>query len=155
MKITSCGIIKNEDKPRVGVISINACDDFIHDDIDQGINLSYEEFLLELEERGIEEDSAEWGEECDNFACENETTLVGDWKKVDGKYVPDQNGENGFAATYHDGIITVEWSKTTKKCHHTSPCYMMADGSGPCGDLETEGDSVIAFSLPDDLIRRE
>lgn len=52
----------------------------------------------------------------------------------------------------HEGAGPVEWSRHTTPCHHTSPCYVMADGSGPCGDLDTPGDSVVAFALPPELL---
>ena len=128
MKITSSGIIKNEDKPRVGVISVHSCADSIYDEIYSGIDLVYEEFLLGLQDKGIEEDSEQGQIEIDNYENDNTNTLFGDWKQIESKYSIDRNGSHGFAAHYHDGIITVEWSKHTKKCHHTSPCYVMADG---------------------------
>ena len=55
-----------------------------------------------------------------------------------------------FAAVYNSdsGNISVEFSQTTRSCHHTSPCYVMADGSGPCGNLDTPGNSVVAYDLP-------
>lgn len=112
---TSAGIIKNADKPRVGVIGqYSVCSDLLDDIIRDGIDVAYESFRAEL----------------------------------------DSSGKTGYALTYNtdSGNLCVEYSRTTKPCHHTSPCYVMADGSGPCGDLNTAGNSVIAFCLPDDCL---
>ena len=112
------------------------------------IDLSYEEFISELQEQGKTEDEIE--AELDCFECDSRTFLVGNawFKGADGKYEIDKTKE--YAATYSgdSGNISIEWSKYTRKCNNTSPCYVMADGSGPCGDLDTPGDAVIAYDLP-------
>ena len=150
--ITSCGVIKNREIPRVGVIAGNSelLSDYIYDDIDQGIDLTYEEYLLELEEQGKSEQEIE--EEMDMACFDERIILFGDaWiKNNEGKYEIDKT--KGVAASYDSGsnIITVDWSKTTRKCHHTSPCYIMANGDGPCGNLDTKGDAVLAYDLPKD-----
>jgi hypothetical protein len=152
-KITSSGVIRNADKPRVGIISANALDSSIYDEIDQGIDLTFEEFCQELKDQGIEIDSEQWWIELESYENDSRIVLFGDWiKNGVGQYEPDKSGLKGYAASYNSdsGIICVEWSKTFKQCHHTSPCYVMANGDGPCGDLETDGDAVIAFDLPKD-----
>lgn len=154
MKITSCGIIKNEDKPRVGVISANSekLSDWIYEEITQGIDIHFEQYINELQNEGKTEDEIEKLTEF--WENDSSTILIGDWiKDTKGNYSPDKSKD--FAASYHEGIICVEWSKKTKPCHHTSPCYVMANGDGPCGDLETEGNSVIAYDLPEDLYSKE
>jgi hypothetical protein len=154
-KITSAGIIRNADKPRVGVLSQDSLVDWAWDEIyAQGIDLSYEEFLIELREQGIEEESERWYKATDSYQSDESTFLFGNaWvKNSKGKYVIDTTKE--FAAMIaSSGNVTVEFSKYTARCHHTSPCYVMMDGSGPCGDLDTEGDSVIAYTLPASWIR--
>ena len=62
--------------------------------------------------------------------------------------MPNHAGPNGYAATYSGGNFCVEWSKHTRKCNNTSPCYVMANGDGPCGDLDTKGDVVLAYDFP-------
>ncbi len=162
MKITSSGIIRNEDKPRVGVTS-NASLDFLDECFTEGIDINYEEVYADVlneikaesendSEMDIENEAAKRMEYYENRG----PYLYGDWvKNAEGQYEIDKNGKYGFAVTYsqESGNVSVEWSRTTKRCHHTSPCYVMADGSGPCGDLDTKGDSVIAYCLPDDCIR--
>lgn len=156
MKITSSGIIRNEEKPRVGITQANRLDPSVFDAIYDGIDLRYEEFLLSLKEDGIEEDSKAWYEATDRYQEEETEYLFGDaWiKNEEGKYVIDDTKD--YAAVYSSatGSISVEFSKYTKRCHHTSPCYVMADGSGPCGDLDTEGDSVVAFTLHPDYFQK-
>ena len=117
-----------------------------------GIDLNWEQFLLDLqeEEELSEEDRDDAMENYESQGC---SYLVGDWKQdKDSKWEINKEGEHGFSATYDNSnadTVCVEWSKTTKECHHTSPCFVMADGSGPCGDLDTEGTSVVAYCLPD------
>lgn len=185
MKITSSGIIRNEDKPRVGVTS-KAHPEFLDDCITQGIDLGYESALAETiaeiqgeiaarsedipSEHEAERDMSApklTADDSDGIEAEAQSRLeclessgpylIGDWRKnAEGLYEIDHNGSAGYAAQFNSGsmgdIVTVEWSKTTKRCHHTSPCFVMSDGSGPCGDLDTVGDSVVAYCLPDDCM---
>jgi len=121
-----------------------------------GVDLSSEAFADDLRAQGIDEDSDEWQAAMDHYEPEGSTYLFGDWTRgKDGTYSIDPNGKSGFAATYssNSGNVCVEYSKTTKRTHHTSPCYVMRDGSGPCGDLDTEGDSVVAYTLPAEYFR--
>ena len=135
----------DSEKPRCGIIGANSellNTDYLYDliDINNMIDLSYESSIKELTDEQIEElmDCFESGP---NY-------LIGSWVKVDGKYQVDYNGE--FSGTYNSdsNTVCIEYSKTTRETHHTSPCYIMADGSGQCGDLETSGDSVISYDLP-------
>jgi hypothetical protein len=159
MIITSSGVIKNENVARPGILSVHTLADFVYDEIDNGIDLTYEDFLSELESRGIEQDSKEWYKECDLYEpAYGNIVLFGDWvKNKNGQYEINFNGEHGYAAEYSSstGNISVEYSKTTVRCHHTSPCYVMANGDGPCGDLNTPGDAVLAFTLPSEFFRSE
>jgi hypothetical protein len=165
--ITSCGIIKNRSVPRCGIISIHSLDPYFLDEIVvDGIDLGYQQSQEETRDQIREENpelSDEEIEEAVNESmsnvCENISSYIfGDWKKnTEGLYEIDQNGKQGFALSYspESGVVTVEFSKHTKKCGHTSPCYVMANGDGPCGDLDSEGDSVVAFCLPEDCLCKE
>ncbi len=125
-----------------------------------GIDLAWEEMQLEIasevkaanpdaSEEEIEDMISEASENCEN---DRSYFLLGAWVKNDkGQYEIDTSGKAGsFACSYNSdsNTVTVEWSETVVSCHHTSPCFVMADGSGPCGDLDTAGDSVQAFALP-------
>lgn len=153
-KITSCGIIRDAELPRVGVMNFR---DGFEDYYQDAISLTWmeieAEIRAELAEKGYDAD--ELDEQVDevmrDIEVDSETFLVGDWHRVGDKFEIDHNGKNGFAATYNtdSGVLCIEWSTATKQCHHTSPCYVMADGRGPCGDLDTAGDSVLAYCLPE------
>ncbi len=156
MKITSAGVIRNEDKPRVGVLCGHSLSDGAWCDIDgDSIDLTWEEFIEDLKAEGVEEDSKEWQQIIDRAEFDSRVVLFGSWKKnAKGQYVPDESGEYAAVYSSDSNVVTVEWSKTVVRCHHTSPCYVMANGNGPCGDLDTPGDSVLAYSLPADMIRK-
>jgi hypothetical protein len=120
-----------------------------------GIDLTYESYLEELSD--LSEEDRE--REIDMAEFDSRTFLLGAWVKDDkGMYVIDKTGKSGsFALTYNtdSNNVAVEWSQLTKPCNNTSPCYVMSDGSGPCGDLDSEGDAVIAYTLPDDMFRNK
>ncbi len=156
---TSSGIIRNADKPRVGVISLNS--ELLNQDIDifgeeiiNGIDLGYEEYRAELEASGKTDEEID--EEMYSYRNDESHYLFGDWiKNADGKYEINKTGKAGYAATYssYSGNICVEFSKTARRCNNTSPCYVMADGSGPCGNLDSEGDNVLAYDLPKEFYK--
>lgn len=152
--ITSSGIIRNHSIPRVGIVNASSLyDNLFQDCLNDGIDLTYEEFELSLCD--LSEEEAE--KAMDSAEFDSHTFLLGAWiKDVDGSYVPDITGKNGsFALVYNtdSNIVSVKWSQFTKECNNTSPCYFMADGSGPCGNLDDEGDAVIAYTLPLDMFR--
>lgn len=144
------------------MVSLNSLQDWIYDEIDQGIDLSYEslyeETLEQIREENPNADDTEieeiTRESMEMVEFDTRTVLFGDWIKVDGKYQIDTNGKEGYSAEYNSGMgtVCVEYSRTTKLCNNTSPCYVMADGSGPCGDLDAEGDAVLAYTLPVDFL---
>lgn len=158
--ITSSGVILNREKPRVGVISANSqlLQEWIFDEIDQGIDLTYETAFKEEYDTAIESgqtDDEAWksaNDATEFWDCDSRTVLFGDawaYDEKHGKYYIDKlKGE--YAAVYNNdsNIICVEYSKNIRQCNNTSPCYVMSDGSGPCGDLGAPGDAVIAFDLP-------
>lgn len=138
---------------KVGVCNANNLNSFVFDDINGGIDLTFENYIAELESQDkTEEEIRELTEQYDN---DNRVVLFGDWIKVNGKYEPDKTKD--FAAVYDNesNIITVEWSKHIKLCAETSPCYVMSDGSGRCGDLDSEGTTVTAYSLPIEYFKKE
>jgi hypothetical protein len=150
--ITTSGVIRNRGIARVGVISQHSLNsDFLDEIIRDGINISYEGFILDMQHDGKSEEEIE--EACQFYESDNDQYLYGDWiRDKAGKYSIDRNGNHGFAVAYSGYNVCVEWSKTIKQTHHTSPCYVLANGDGPCGDLDTAGDSVIAYALPDDCL---
>ena len=149
---TSSGILKNIDKPRVGVISCHSVDsDFLDEVICQGINLSYEAYKTELESQGLTDDEIE--KQLELYESQEDTYLWGDWiVDSNGKYQIDHNGKQGLAVSYQGGTLCVEYSQNTVRCGNTSPCFIMSDGSGPCGNLDTKGE-VLAYALPKNCIR--
>lgn len=165
--ITSSGIIRNRSKPRVGVISANSLyDDLYQDCLDHGIDLSWLDFrdetLDRLRAENPDMDETDLDELLDSEtqdACfDSHQFLLGAWVKVNGQYEIDKTGKSGsYALTYNTetNTVCVEWSELTTPCRNTSPCYVMADGSGPCGDLDSKGDEVIAYTLPADMFRSD
>lgn len=173
-KYTTSGIIRNSEKPRSGVVSTNNLASWIYDTIHEGIDLGYEEWALsvieeirqeiklndENDELSEDEINEQVEQELENahYSPDDSTILFGDWKKdKNGFYVPNTKGE--FAAIFTSNgfgdLVTVEWSKHTAKCGHTSPCFVMSNGDGPCGDLDSEGDSVLAYTLPPEFFGKE
>ena len=145
----------------VGVIGASNVDwdDVFHDSIDIG----YIEYMADAIEEykasnpEASEEDIETHEEIlsDDYCGDSTTYLIGDWiQDKDGKYSIDKDGKQGFSATFNSDTnnICVEFSKTIMQCHHTSLCYRMVDGR-PCGDLDTEGDSTLAYSLPVEMWR--
>lgn len=157
--------------PSPGVVNCHNLHSSINDLIAEGIDLCWEEALLDIENeiRGIlkeldlDVDSQEYQEKFDDLYEEKaealavhydggySARLVGDWKKNrDGKYEIDHNGKEGWAGTYSNengSTLVVEWSKWVAKCNQTSPCYIRKDTGGRCGDLDTPGD-MWAYSVP-------
>ena len=161
--VTSSGVIRNRSKPRVGIVSLNSlyCE-FFDDFIVNGIDLTWEsridELTDELRSQGKSDDEIDDAIQNDSDYWESDggEYLIGDWVKDDtGRYSVDKNGRHGFSGHFSGDSqnISVEWSKHVKACDNTSPCYVMADGSGPCGNLDSKGDAVIAYSLPADMFR--
>ena len=137
-----------------GIISLHKLYDSFSDDYlysCSSIDLAYEEAVKELEAQGKTEEEIE--EELQDYNNDYVNILFGDWKQnAEGLYEIDYLGSAGFAGSYSNnggGTITLDWSKWSTECHHTSPCYVMSDGR-PCGDLETKGNSVEAYCFPKD-----
>jgi len=153
-------------QPRIGVVSQHSLADWIFDEIDQGIDLTWLEAIEDLkneikaENPNISEDDLEQRieEESENFEFNRRIMLFGDWKvNEEGKYEIDREGEYGFSAEYNNdtGNICVEYSKYIMiNSRKTSPCYIQADDGHPCADLDSEG-SLEGFSLPPEYYRED
>lgn len=164
--VTSSGIIKNRSIPRSGIVNASSLyDELFQDCLNDGIDLTYESWRIETMER-LKNDNPEMDDielddllqrENDFIDCDSHVFLLGAWvKDSNGQYIIDKSGKSGnYAIEYNteNGIVCVEWSTLTKECNNTSPCYVMADGSGPCGDLDTQGNNVIAYTLPIEMFR--
>ena len=159
--VTSSGIIKNRSKPRSGIVNASSLyRELFEDCMSHGIDLSWESYIDETLARLKSENPDMDDSDIDQLLCneaehvefDSRVFLLGAWVKgKDGKYSIDKSGKNGdYALEYNtgSGIVSVEWSILTKPCQNTSPCYVMSDGSGPCGNLDRKGDEVIAFTLP-------
>jgi hypothetical protein len=162
--VTSSGIIKNRSKARVGVVNASSLyGDLFQDCLNDGIDLSWESLIKETTDRlalnflGLDEFelSDMVDSELQDYDLDSHVFLLGAWvKDYHGGYMIDESGKNGsYALEYNTetGIVCVNWSLKTTKCNNTSPCYVMADGSGPCADLDSKGDTVIGYTLPSDM----
>ncbi len=189
MIVTSSGIIRNEDKPRVGVVNAHSLASWIFDEVSDGVDLTYESYMLDLKGEhdqahldhveeceaahsvGRHSDATSDHEEedfddcracqrlCEQYESNDSTILIGSWKKNDetGLYEIETDRGGDYAATYNSGsgLISVEWSRRTRRVGHTSPCFVMANGDGPCGDLDSEGDTVLAYDLPETFYEKD
>ena len=164
--VTSSGVIRNRFKPRTGIVNAHSLyPELLEDCLNRGIDLTWESYkddrLAELTSENPNLDETEINDLFDNDCIELDSRvfLYGAWVKNDvGQYEIDKTGASGsFALEYNteSGIVCVEWSLETTPCRNTSPCYVMSDGSGPCGDLDTEGDAVVAYTLPSDMFSKD
>jgi len=166
--VTSSGVIRNRSKPRSGIVNARSLySELIDDCFNRGIDLSYESWRDEVmarlvaENPDLDDDAIDdlFTIENDDIELESRTFLLGAWvKNSQGQYEIDRTGKHGSYALEYDtenGIVCVEWSILVTECGNTSPCYIMSDGSGPCGDLDTKGTSVIAYTLPVEMFAKE
>jgi len=124
------GIWVDPELPITGVISNNLIVQFISDEMYNGIDLEWDEFM--------NSDEFDPDEDYDNF--ENTTWLIGDWiKDSEGLWDYDPNGE--YAAIVRESTTQVVYSKYTKRAGLCSPCY---PGQA---DNESEG-RFLAYDLP-------
>jgi hypothetical protein len=130
------GKFVDSETPIAGVVNNNGIE-FLDDEIfyTNSINLTFETWVKE-------NNSTE--EEIENYENDNETYLIGSWKKdSDGLYIEDKSGE--YSAIVRESVTQVTWSRFTKRCALCSPCY---PGQG---DLDSDGD-YLAYCLPNDII---
>ena len=119
--------------PITGVISNNSIVQFISDEMYNGIELDWDEFM----------NSDEFDPDEDYNYFENTTWLIGDWIKDpdDGLWDYDPDGE--YAAIVNESTTQVVYSKYTRKCLLCSPCY---PGQA---DLDNPGE-FLAYDIPPD-----
>ena len=153
-------------KPACGITQVNNLASWIFDTIDHGIDTDFEQcqrdliaqFKLENPEMSDDDIDEKVFKEMDCYDNDDRNIIFGDWKKENGQYLPDENGKEGYAAEYSNfcgGTVTVVWSKHTTLCAKTSPCFVMSDNSGPCGDLDTSGNDRLAYTLPAEFFDKD
>jgi|GEM_PF-2055409 len=134
MRTIHWGIAVDSEIPITGVTDINA-PEWLHEDIDYGIYLDYEEHVREC--------GKEFHDDC--YDPDGGTTyLIGYKKDVKGDYVPDPNAE--YSAIVNGGMNTVQVtrSKWVSRAALCSPCY---PGQG---DLNNSGE-YLTYALPPDV----
>jgi len=124
------GIWVDPEIPITGIISNNLIVQFLSDEMYNGIDLDWEEF--------IQSDDYDPDEEYDLFESSN--WLIGDWiKDKDGLWDYDPDGE--YAAIVREDVTQVIFSKYTKRAGLCSPCYP--------GQADNESDGeFLAYDLP-------
>lgn len=138
------GVVIDTDRPMTGVIGNNEIVQFTSDETCGGdsIDLGWDDAIAEFEaEHGHEPDD----DERDEMAmCDvSGPHLIGDWKKIDGVWEPDEKGSTGYSVLVRETVSQVLWSKTTTRANHCSPCYPGQADIGSDGDF-------LAFILPAD-----
>jgi len=140
--INHYGVWIDPNIPTTGVYSNNRIE-FLYDEIyyADSINLDYEEFL---DNHNHNEDYCEL---CEFYESDNDTILIGSWKKDNaGYYIPDESGE--YSAIVGECYTQVVWSKHVK-----------AEGAlcSPCYPGQVDADSInqgefLFYALPDDIL---
>ena len=148
----------DSETPIVGVISNNSAE-WLHEACDNGIDLSYEDFIDELRKEhegyrnskfaGEHADDFDECEECEKskeyYESDEPTYLIGSWKLVNGMYEPDTGGEYAAKVSYDAFNCTqVLWSRYASRSELCSPCF---PGQA---DLDTPGE-YLAYQLPPDM----
>ena len=154
MILRHCGITIDSEKPVTGVLQ-NHNIEWIHDEMVDGINIDYEEWIAE--EKPTEEEQEAYEEQSDTY-------LIGDWILKDGKYTPSRSvfverlGQDiyssepykiakGYAAIMRESVTQVVWSQHTMRARMCSPCYPgQADVDTP------DPDGQLCYTLPPDVI---
>lgn len=128
----------HKDDVVVGVLLNNRCE-FIHEDANNGIDLRYEEALMEYEAENPDAEDFEYDGEMG-------TVLVGfKFNDETKQYEEDPDAEYSAIIDYDSNYTTqITMSKYAVECHRCSDCYPNQ------GDIDTPGDSYIAFCPPPD-----
>lgn len=175
--INHWGVVLDATKPTTGVVQTNGVE-WIDDDINDGIDLAWEEHVEECRgqcvnchcnhgapsieaERETNSPCECYGKPCDMYEAsdgdhdhcgpqERGTVLIGSWKKVDGKYEPDETGE--YAAIVGEIYTQVVWSKRVVKVRSLcSPCYPGQADVDPDKIVGEDEPGYWAFDLPADM----
>lgn len=136
--------------PTTGVYGFNQVDSWFWEEVNMnGIDLSYESFLENLWNEGIEEDSDEWQNAVDSYESFESDSLVGDWLMDDnGKYHPDPDGD--FSAIVNGSMYTIQvvLSKHIAQGNLCSPCYPGQVDAGSKDDFQY-------YALPEELLYKD
>lgn len=122
-----------EETISTGVMTANKIP-YLWDDMNNMINLSYEEWLIE---------NSPTDDEKDLYCGDNDTYIIG--YKLDestGKYEIDEAAE--YSAIISEQYVQVTHSKVFAMCNICSPCFPFQN------DLETPGENK-TYALPLDL----
>jgi hypothetical protein len=142
-------------KPTTGVVQRSYVE-WLWEEMDNGINLSYEEARREFDsafarDHNVEaaEDHPHYEEAYRRFAEEyiedGDTYLIGAWEKVGEAYEPDTAGE--YAAIVREFVVQVVWSRRVVGARSLcSPCY-----PGQV-DLDSGPGDYLAYALPADVM---
>ena len=132
-------VISND--PITGVESNNRIF-WLGEELNNGIDLAYEEHILECEQCQKDETC----EIVENWEYSGDI-LIGDWiKDSDGLWDYDPEGE--YAAICGEIYTQVIYSKYTRKCALCSPCY---PGQGDIGSIG----EFLTYVLPPELVGTE
>ena len=123
---------RTPDIPITGVVNTNV-PEWLYDDMDGAINLSYEEWIKEYNPSD---------EEIDNYEPSDDTYLIGFILNTDDEYEPDPTAE--YSAIVSSPYTQIVKSKWISKCGMCSMCY---PGQG---DIETEGLQT-TYTLPHEV----
>lgn len=147
------GVWVDCDIPTTGVVSNNQAE-WLHEEIDAGIDLDYETLLQEYEtdaegfftEYYIPDDEQEgfdFGEYMSMVDTAKNTILIGSWKQnKEGLYEPDESGE--YSAIVGEVYTQVVFSQYVTKASLCSPCY---PGQA---DVPSDGEHL-AYTLPPEV----
>ena len=123
---------RTPDIPIGGVVNTNA-PEWLYDDMDAAINLSYEEWVKECNPSDEDKES---NEECED------TYLIGYILNSDNEYEPDTTADySAIVSSPYTQIVKSKWASTCGMC---SMCY---PGQG---DLDTKG-AQTTYTLPESV----
>lgn len=114
-----------------GVFNLNGLE-FIHDDIIDGDDPDYEDFLAQESARCLAEGISFNEDSLDSCDYEQGTAYIGMIKNADGKWEPDPEAEYSAIARMDGNVLQVVRSKWAVSGAGCSPCYpYQVDGDTP------------------------
>jgi len=126
---------RSEVSPAGGVILTNEVS-YLHEDMYNGIDLDFEEYM---KEKPIDTNDEDWG---DLYYKEDSTYYIGFKKGDDGLLMIDYDAE--YSAIIKFPYTQVVHSNFMSYAHHCSPCFPYQN------DLQTAGDNE-TYTLPPDM----
>ncbi len=130
-----------------GVIGINSIDtQYLSDDLNDGINLTFENFKIEHEKFCKDENCIEEEHEgiYENYEEYSDLYIINYVKNSDGLYEPDTTKDYSFIV--RESTLQITYSKFFKLCRFCSFCYPDQ------GYLDSEGEHL-TYCLPADYFR--